>query len=168
MIEFIGNTGELINWNKVVDQLKNRQPSYVGPFYNTERLDTILENYKKSNLFLEKDQGTVGWDIFLPGFDFDSEVVKKFSEFVGVDSYTDAWITRLKVGQMIPPFQEFNLEGPRWHCHITDNLWGHVIFVDDKPLYQQAQGNVYRWSSKTISYAANNVGFDPQYFFNFY
>ncbi len=168
MIEFVGNTGNLINWSKVIDQLKDQQPSYVGPFYNKDRLDSTLESYKKANLYLEKDQGTVGWDIFLPGVDFDTEVVKQFSQFVGVKEYKDAWITRLKVGMMIPPFQEFNDIGPRWHCHITDDLWGHVMFVEDVPLYQQRQGNVYRWSSKNVIYAANNVGFKPQYFFNFY
>lgn len=168
MIELVGNTGKLIDWSKIVDQLKNQQPSCIGPFYNTERLDLILESYKKANLFLEKDQGTVGWDIFLPGVNFDANIVKQFLEFVGIETYTDAWITRLKVGQMIPPFQEFNSEGSRWHCHISENLWGHVMFVDDIPLYQQQQGNVYRWSSKTVRYAANNVGFESQYFFNLY
>lgn len=168
MIELVGNCKDFINWNSVIDQIKHKQPSKVGPFYNTENLDYVLKLCEENNLLLKENQGTVGWDIFLPNIDFDESIVKKFAEYINVDSYTDAWITRLTVGMMILPFKEFNSTGNRWHCHMSENEWGHVMFVDNKPLYSQDQGNVYKWSSKSLTYAANNVGSVPQYFFNFY
>ncbi len=167
MIEYVGNCNNKINWNLVIDHLTDKTPSKVGPFYNIENLEHTLESYKKSKLILREFQGTVGWDIFLPGVDFDIDIVHRFAKFVNVESYTDAWITKLSMGMMIPPFKEFNMPGPRWYCHITEKAWGHVTFVENETLYSQEQGSVYRWD-KTAEYAVNNVGLVPQYFFNFY
>lgn len=168
MIEFVGNCKNFINWNDVIDQLTHKTPSKMGPFHNTENLDYVLKICKENSLLLKENQGTVGWDIFLPHVDFDMSIVEKFAEYLNVDSYTDAWITRLTVGMMILPFKEFNSDGNRWHCHVSGNEWGHVMFIDNKPLHSQDQGNVYKWSSKNLTYAANNVGSNSQYFFNFY
>ena len=137
MIEYAGNCKDLIDWNPVLTKLNNTQSS--------------IEN---------------GIEIFLPEQDFDIIIVKEFLDFIKIKSYTKAWITRLTVGMMIVPTQELIHTGRRWHCHLNDKGWGHVLFVDDVSLYAREQGNTYEWSSNALVYSANNVGWEPMYLFN--
>jgi hypothetical protein len=137
MIEYTGNCKNLIDWNPVLTKLNNT-PS-------------LIED---------------GIEIFLPEQDFDIMIVKEFLDFIKIESFTKAWITRLTVGMMIVPTQELTHTGRRWHCHLNDMGWGHVLFVDEVSLYAQEQGNTYEWSSNTLSHSANNVGWEPMYLFN--
>ena len=57
-------------------------------------------------------------------------------------------------------------EFERYHCHISPPSDGHVLIVDDHCLYNQEQGNVYKWPSRKSWHAGANCGLVPKYTLN--
>jgi hypothetical protein len=184
-VEYIGNCGKIlgniIDWDAVIDHIKDQEPAYVGPSHkrgdNVPGLDAVLDAWESAGYKLFKDGGTVEWDMFLPEKNFSIEVVEKFADFVGVKTWNTAWISRIHPGKMAPLHwdvhdneAQFMLEPDkiRFHCHITQPAFGHAVLVDNQCFYNQPQGATYKWDSRRYWHAGVNAGLGPKYLFNFW
>ena len=181
MIEYFGNCSDLIDWSQVIKDIEHQVPTYVGPSHKAgdsiPGLDEVANLWDRAGYVNWDQGGTVGWDMFVAGKSFDISVADKFSKFVNLPNYTSCWISRIHQGMFAPQHWDVNdnevelSKAPdkiRFHCHITDPAWGHVLIVDDKCLYNQPQGAVYKWSSRKLWHAGTNCGLVPKYLFNFW
>ncbi len=178
MIKFLGNTSNIINWQDVIDQIKDQAPGYVGPRHSAN--DDIIYIKEMSQLWdnagykLLKDNGTAGWDMFFPDVHFDKIIVELFANFVNATP-TDCWISRIHPGNMTPwhwdcndkeeEYSKMNIN--RYVCNISKPQFGHAVMIEDQCLYFQDQGNVWQWESRTNWHGGINCGFSPKYLLNF-
>lgn len=178
-MKYVGNCSHLINWDDVIRDCEHTMPEYVGPSHsrkdNLPGLNEILDLWDQGGYKLAKDGGTIEWDMFIPGKQFDQTVVDKFCEFAGIDSYRTAWISRVNVGRTTALHWDVHddevtlskLPDPkRFHCHISKPQYGHVLLVENEGLYWQEQGATYQWPSRKIWHAGGNAGLTPKYLFN--
>ena len=178
-LKYIGNTSTLIDWESVIKDCENSNPEYIGPRHKRgdaiPGLDEVLDLWEAAGLKTTKDGGTIEWDMFMPNRQFDEKVVKDFCDFVGIDGYSSAWISRVNVGHYAALHWDVHdneeklskVSGiRRFHCHIGKPDFGHVLMAEKQVLYFQDQGATYEWPSRTSWHAGGNCGFKPKYLFN--
>lgn len=175
MIRNIGNCNNIINWNSIILDCENSKPEYVGPSHkrgdDVPGLDEILDMWDAAGYKTVAQGGTVAWDMFMPGKQFDQAVVDKFNEYFEIDC-KNVWISRIWPGRFAPIHWDVHDneneigDRPRWHCHIGQPQWGHVFIVGDTCLYNQPQGTAYEWSSRRLWHAGTNCGTVPKYLLN--
>lgn len=175
MVRNIGNCSHIIDWDNVIRDCENNQPEYVGPSHkrgdNIPGLDEILDLWEKHGYKSLADGGNVGWDMFLPGKQFDEFVTQQFNRHYKLDC-KNFWISRVHPGHFaalhwdVHDNEEQIGDKPRYHCHISKPAFGHVFIVDEKCLYRQPQGTTYRWESRKLWHAGNNCGLTPKYILN--
>lgn len=176
MIKNIGNCSTVIDWNRVIEECASNAPEYIGPSHkrgdNLPGLNTILDIWDDAGYVLEKNGGTVSWDMFIPGKQFDERVLETFANYYNLDKITSAWISRIHPGRFAPIHwdvhddEEQLDDRPKYHCHIGKPQWGHIFVVGDNCLYNQPQGTTYRWESRRLWHAGTNCGLVPKYLFN--
>lgn len=184
-VEYVGNcgpsVGDIIDWRKVISDIEHQTPAYIGPSHKRgdtiPGLDDVINKWDTAGYKLFRDGGTVEWDMFLPDVNFPKEIVDKFAEFVGIEQWSSAWISRINQGRMAPYHwdvhddeEKLKLEPDRirFHCHIGEPEFGHVLIVEDQVFYNQPRGSVFKWSSRTLWHAGINIGLKPKYLFNFW
>lgn len=180
-MKYVGNCKSVINWDEVIESIKDSAPSYIGPSHKEgdgiPGLDEVTDLWKQAGFktIHEDPNGTVGWDMFLSGKDFDERIAEKFIDFVGLKSYSSCWISRINVGMMAPWHWDVNDDEERlsleedkrrFHCHIGKPKHGHILLLGDNCLYNQEQGSVYEWDSRKEWHAGMNCGLEPKYLFN--
>jgi hypothetical protein len=177
MARFIGNNSLIIDWDRVIKDLENQSPEYVGPGHSfdddIEELKDIKSIWKNSYSILS-DGGTVGWDMFFPGKQFDQKVADVFCDFVELDSPKSVWISRIWPGNLAPVHWDVNsneqgignLNYYRYHCHIQEPKIGHIFIVDNELYYQKNKGDTFLWKSRKSWHAGANCGLSPKYIFN--
>lgn len=184
MIEYIGNSSDVINWDEVISGLEQHDFSQhpgpsTGPTHKEgdpiPRLNECTELWKRAGYKSVEEGGTVQWDMFFPGVHFDQNIVDKFVEYFKVEHYDSAWISRVRPGNFAPMHWDVNdheeelLKQPdrmRWHAHISKPAFGHVFVVNDICLYGKEQGSAYRWNDRRYWHAGSNCGLVPKYQFN--
>ncbi len=179
MIKRIGNCADIIDWDSVIRHIEHQQPAYVGPSHKEgdpiPGLDGVTDMWKRAGLKTVKEGGTVEWDMFLVGVNFDQSVADKFAEFVGIDNYNSCWISRINIGRFSPWHWDVHdneielskrTDIKRFHCHIGKPAHGHILIVEDKCFYNQPQGEIYQWPARTSWHAGMNCGLVPKYLFN--
>jgi hypothetical protein len=180
-MKYIGNCSNIIDWDDVITSLENVKPSYVGPSHkkgdNIPGLNEVLDIWERAKFKTvhEDPNGTVGWDMFISGKDFDERITEKFLEFVGLTEYTTCWISRINIGRMAPWHWDVNddeeqlsqqPEKRRFHCHIGKPRHGHIFLLEDRCFYNQEQGATYEWPSRKLWHAGMNSGLTPKYLLN--
>jgi len=62
MINYIGNSSSIINWQALIDNLKNQEPAYVGPSHsrkdNIPGVHNILDKWDAAGYVLQENGGT--------------------------------------------------------------------------------------------------------------
>jgi len=179
MPKFIGNTRSLIDWEGMISSLETQVPAYVGPRHSK---DDDIEGIKEMDRLwttaghkLLNENGTAGWDMFFPELNFDKDIVEKFSTFVNVESLS-CWVSRIHPGNMTPWHWDCNdkeeeyikLNTARFTCHISKPDNGHFVMVENTCMYNQEQGNIWEWPSRTSWHGGINCGLRPKYLFNFF
>ena len=174
MIENIGicNT---INWDSIIQECENTVPEFVGPSHKrgdtVTGLDPILDMWDNAGYQLASTGGTVVWDMFIPGKQFDERIIETFANFYCIE-IENAWISRIHPGKFAPMHWDVNDNEDaigdrlRWHCHIGKPSWGHIFIVEDTCLYNQQQGQTYKWNSRRAWHAGTNCGLTPKYILN--
>ena len=113
MKQYVGNCGDVIDWNAVVESVANSKPAYQGPRHTKNDdlpgIKEISEAWDKAGYTLASDGGTVGWDMCIPETNFDRSVLDKFSDYVGVDVLS-CWVSVIHQGYHAP-----------WHWDTQDN-----------------------------------------------
>ncbi len=178
MIRYIGNCSSLINWDLVIKDLEDQQPAYIGPKHKQgdpiPELTEVTDLWNRAGYKTVKEGGTVAWDMFFPGDNFDPKLLDRFADFVGAPGYTTAWISRIWPGHFAPQHWDVNDNESalpdirRFHCHIGHPEFGHVFIADQQCFYNQAQGATYEWSSRKLWHAGTNCGLTPKYILNFW
>jgi hypothetical protein len=179
-LKYLGNTQQLINWQSVVEDLKNTKPGYVGPRHskndNIIGIREMAKKWKEAGHKLIADNGTSGWDMFFPKQHFDESIVTGFSDFVNADVIS-CWISVIHPGNMTPWHWDCNDNEEEYQkikniirvtCNISKPQVGHVSMVEDECLYFQEQGNVWQWPDRTSWHGGINCGLTPKYLFNFF
>jgi hypothetical protein len=175
----IGNCSHIIDWDEVINSLDTQVPAYIGPSHKEgdgiPGLDQVTDMWKRAGLKTANQGGTVEWDMFLAGINFDMSIANKFAEFVGIEKFNSCWISRINIGRFSPWHWDVHdnevelscrKDIRRFHCHIGKPAHGHVLIVEDKCFYNQPQGEIYEWPSRTSWHAGMNCGLTPKYLFN--
>ena len=84
MKQYVGNCSDVIDWNAVVESIKNSEPAYQGPRHTKQDdlpgIKEISESWDKAGYTLASEGGTIGWDMCIPETNFDRSVVDKFAD----------------------------------------------------------------------------------------
>jgi hypothetical protein len=179
MIKFIGNCNHLIDWNNVIQNIKDADPGYTGPRHDVgqqvEGVDEVAKPIRDAGYKFKAEGGNASWGMYFPETHFDIAVVHAFMKFTGMTSYVNCWISKVYPGDVAPwhwditdDEQTLNATGilRRFHCHIDIPRPGHVLVVEDTCFYNEAQGNVYQWPDRKSWHAGANAGLTPKYLFN--
>lgn len=178
MLNYIGNCNKLIDWNKVVYDVDNNKPAYIGPRHDLGDdvlgHDEVIVPIRDAGYKFKKEGGNASWEMHFPGQQFSMDVVNQFMNFVGLIEWQSCWISKINPGDVAPwhwdvtedvsEDAEQNIK--RFHCHIAPPANGHVLIVEDRCLYNESQGNVYQWPSRRSWHAGANAGLEPKYLFN--
>lgn len=174
MLKNLGNCSDLINWSKILSELENQEPGYVGPRQSLDdpSVDFIAKIWKECGYKAVKDGGSAQWAMYFPQQHFDIDVVHKFANFVGMDGWNSAWISKILPGHCAPwhvDLQSNVTKTPRRiHCHIDTPDIGHILIIGDRHLINQPQGETYEWIDPKEWHASSNIGKKPAYLFNIY
>jgi len=174
MIKNIGIC-DIIDWDDVIKDCANNEPQYIGPSHkrgdNVPGLDEILDIWETSGYKTVAQGGTVAWDMFIPGKQFDQIIVDRWNEFYGLNC-KNVWISRIWPGRFAPIHwdahdNEANIpDCKRYHCHIGKPEWGHIFIAGDQIFYNQQQGTTYEWPDRKMWHAGTNCGTTPKYIWN--
>jgi hypothetical protein len=158
---------------------RNISPNNIGPKHKAgdpiPGLSPITDMWEAAGYKTPAEGGTVEWEMFFPGHNFDQSIVDTFAEYVGLEKVHSCWISRIWPGYFAPWHWDVNDDEarlskeptkPRWHCHMGKPAFGHVFIADDQCFYNQPQGTVYRWDSRSLWHAGTNCGLVPKYLFN--
>jgi hypothetical protein len=181
MIKYLGNSK--IDWTTVIRDLESQAPAEIGPKHKEgdpiPGLKEVVNLWNNAEYKTVAQGGTVGWDMFYPGQNFDADIVDQFiNEFnlkELIPKVHTAWISRIHPGHFAPMHwdvqdnEEQLATEPdyvRFHCHIGAPEFGHIFIVDNECLYNQTQGSSYQWDSRKAWHAGTNCGLVPKYIFN--
>ena len=164
-----------IDWDSVIDQCASVDPEYVGPSHKrgdtVPGLDPILDMWEQAGYKTVHEGGTAGWDMFIPGKQFDQSIVDAWNEFYGLDC-KNVWISRIHPGRFAPIHwdvhdnEESIPDCPRYHCHIGSPQWGHIFIAGNETFYNIPQGATYEWVDRKLWHAGTNCGTVPKYIWN--
>lgn len=181
MIRYLGNS--TINWTEVIKDLELQSPAEIGPKHKEgdpiPGLDKVINLWKDAEYKTLGEGGTVGWDMFYPGQNFDTDIVDQFIKEFNlqeiISKVHSAWISRIHPGHFAPMHWDvqddeeklaFQPDIVRFHCHISPPQFGHIFIVEDQCFYNQQQGASYQWTSRKAWHAGTNCGLKPKYLFN--
>ena len=106
MLKFVGNCNDIINWNEVIAGLQEQTPAYVGPRHDVGHevpgVEEVAGQLRDAGYKMKHEGGNASWEMYLPETNFDKSVVEKFIEYVGMEKYTNAWISMVKPGDVAP------------------------------------------------------------------
>jgi hypothetical protein len=171
---------DVIDWSELILSLESQMPAYVGPRHRVgdpaPGIDDLGAMWIAAGHKTVEEGGSARWDMFLPKVNFDEEIAFKFARWVGLDDYTNCWISRILPGHMAPWHWDVtddentlkNKEHDRYHCHIGEPDPAHVLIVEGQCLHNQKQGSVYKWPSRQSWHCGLNGGMKPKYLFNFW
>ena len=158
-----------IDWQNLIHHLETQSPD-IGPKHkasdNIPGLSEIIDSWDKAGY-----SKSVQWDMFYPGVHFDTGIVEQFMQWAGMDSFTNAWVSRIHPGYFAPRHWDVQDQEPlpdtvRYHVHMSKPQFGHIFIVEDKCLYTQELGAAYQWSGRKLWHAGTNCGLVPKYIFN--
>jgi hypothetical protein len=178
MAEFIG-VCKTVDWSALCEQLAEQEAAYIGPRHdvghNVPGVEEVAKPLRDAGYKMVDEGGNASWDMYFPNTNFDEDIVQKFMDFVGMDSYINCWVSRVKPGDVAPwhwditdDEETLNAGKPlvRYHCHISPPKPGHILIVEDQCLYNQEQGAVWKWPDRKSWHAGANAGLVPKYLFN--
>lgn len=173
-LTYIGNCKDVINWSEVIEEIQDQEPGYIGPRQNWDdpEIKFIADIWKPAGYKPVREGGSAEWSMYFPGKNFSVKVVEEFVKFVGMKDWNSAWISKIVPGQCAPWHIDLQVpnkcEPDRIHCHIDTPDPGHILIIEDQHIFNQQQGETYRWANPRLWHAASNIGKKPHYLFNIY
>jgi hypothetical protein len=178
MIKCIGNCSD-IDWDSVIADCVNSKPEYIGPSHskhdNIPGLEEVSTLWEHAGYKTLKEGGTVGWNMYIPGKQFDQKVIDQFCKTFAIESYRTAWISEIKPGNFAPIHWDVNDDEEelkklppmvRYHCHIGKPKFGHVFIANNQSFYNQPQGETYKWADRKYWHAGSNCGLESKFILN--
>ena len=172
-LKLLGNTGDLIDWNKVILGISDKEgvvlPKLIWPNPHFEEMKRL---YVDSNYIMDSAE----WINYYPIIDYEEEINNAFGQFVGKPKYVRAWISRINPGKTAPwhwdldDGEEEYLKGGdllRYTCRISTAGVGQVSIVGDTAIHGGPAGDVYLWPDHRMWHGSVNAGLTPKYQFNY-
>lgn len=171
----IGNCSNIIDWSELITEIEQQpSPAYVGPRQSLDdpEVQEIAQKWRIGGYKSVPAGGTAEWHMFFPDTHFDKKYLNLFLEYCGITQYNSAWVSRIMPGYCAPTHRDLQIadtENPtRIHCHMDTPEVGHVLIVADTYLYNQPQGEIYKWTDPMEWHSSFNLGLKPSYIFNIY
>lgn len=180
MIDFIGNCSSYVDCQALINELSAKQGKI-----ETGIRDDYDPNHPqvKDYLYLKNlaevsgynKAGSVRFEHFYPGLDFDQSIADNFGKFVNATPKM-IWVSKIMPGYCAPWHwdiieheNEYRKEGEvvRFHCHLSKPKPGHVFMIENKAFYMEEQGNTYQWNDLRAWHAGSNVGLEPKWLLTF-
>jgi len=182
LVEYLGNSNHLVNWNEFIKNLETIEPM-VGYQFDEERSESqdpkvieISSNWKKAGYRVVKDQSSpIAWEAWYSGIHFDSTITDKICGYLNIIPIDMSMVTRITPGRFAPwhwdvrddaTEERFNSYGKpiiRIHIHMSPPAPGHVFVIDDYCFYNEEQGSIYRWPHWKSYHGGANCGLTPKY-----
>ena len=170
--KFLFNCSDRIDFEKIVDNLKNRPGKDVLP-------DKKLWNERNpgyGKLFSMWESGNFNlasakWTNYYPGQDYPEQVTSIFEDMLGMKTVR-AWISRVDPGYCTPwhwdtdDNEQYYLSLgslKRFSCHISKPEFGHVFILGKEAHYFWQQGDVHEWNNHCAWHAGFNCGVKPKF-----
>ena len=180
MYKIIGNCSKEIDWQAVINLLEITEPEYIGPRHRANDdiigIDEIVKKWDDSGYVLYEDGGNAQWDMFIPGNQFDHNIVDYFCHIVGIKCLS-AWISRVRPGNFVPQHWDANDNEEyynsmdkivRFHCHIGTPEFGHIFLLEDQIITGLEQGTIVQWPDRKSWHGSCNLGIKNKYLFNIF
>lgn len=179
---FVGNCNA-INWKELETHLNITSPNHVGPrhfnindrnYHKTDDQVDIIKDWIQAGYKVIADNGTVGWEMYYSGHEYDHQIIEIICKWLGVKNIA-SWISGLHPGNYAPwhydkQDNELHLDQnpkvERYHIHISDWKPGHIFMVNDQSIINYRSGDVYKWNSWRDNHAGGNAGYAIKYTLN--
>mgnify|MGYP006429442957 CR=1 FL=1 len=172
-----GNSSHLIDWDTVIQSLKNNTGKEIAATKNKKEL---VDNPEYSRLFeLWESRGfnlsSAKWTNFYPGDDYSDTTIPLLEDYLKVH-HIRSWISRIDPGYCTPwhwdidnNINDYKKLGDlvRYSIHISKPDYGHAFLIGKTANYFCEQGDVYRWSDYDAWHGGFNCGVSPKYLLNF-
>ena len=186
MIECLGNTGNLIDWDSFISQLETIDPM-VGYQYDEDRAESIdpaildtQEAWTKAgyNIKDTSKNSPIAWEAWYSGLHFDNTIQDLICDMLNLTPVDHTMVTRLVPGRFAPwhwdikneetvaRLESYNKPIVRLHIHMNKPQPGHVFVVGDHCFYNEQQGSIYKWPSWRSYHAGANCGLVSKYQFS--
>lgn len=170
--KFIDNIS-WIDWNTIIKNLSNGVP--INADFDRWNLDTpgyleIYQMWKDANFNLAAAE----WVNFYPDQHYPSSVVDKITNWLNC-KIIRSWISCVNPGFYAPWHWDVDdneleyLKGGdihRYSCFINESSHGHIFMLGEDYLYNQKQGNLYKWNNYKEWHGGINAGMRPKYMFH--
>lgn len=177
-MKYISNTDDLINWDEVIVDIKDKPG--VTLHYNEQTFNKDLKGFDQLHKeWIEAgykfNDPAIEWTNYFPGSDFSQEVVDIFKTIVNAEPWM-VWISRIRPGRMAPwhfdahskIHELIDKKVVRYTCYIQKPTFGHVSIVENSCIYRPIQGNIYQWPSHDSYHCGMNGGYTDKYMFNYW
>ena len=179
IMNLIGNTTDLINWDTVIEQLATSEGNTLQ--YTTDSFNPKLPGFAKMDKVWQEagykyGDPSIEWTNYFPGTNFDRSIVDTFESIVGAKPWM-VWISKIRPGKMAPWHfdahsnidEALALGTPiRFTCYIQDPHPGHVSIVENVAIYYASKGSIYQWSNHDAWHSGMNGGLVDKYMFNYW
>lgn len=185
MIEYLGNTNHLVNWDSFIQDINSVTPM-VGYQYSEDRSKSqdpkvieIANNWINAGYDVSQNlHSHIAWEAWYSGVHFDSSTTDIICDFLKIIPIDMAMVTRLIPGRFAPwhwdvrdsdtenRFNSYKKPIIRIHIHMNKPEVGHVFMVDDFVFYNEEQGSVYKWPNWKSWHGGANCGLTSKYQFS--
>jgi hypothetical protein len=171
--KFLGNCSHLIDFDKLVESLKNKEPDRISPT-STESLKPNMKKLSSIGFKSYEDNGLVKCNFYFEDADRNhcgTPIVDAIVKFTGVGHYTNSWISRVDPGFIVPPHTDELVSTKRlnrMHVFLQDSIVGHVMYIEDKYFNSYKKGDIFLWDDPYSLHASCNISFVPKFLLNIY
>jgi hypothetical protein len=168
--KFLGNCSHLIDFDKLVESLKNKEPDRISPTLE----DSVKQYMKKLNSVGYKsynDNGAIKCKFYFAKDSYDPSIVDTIVKFSGVGHYTTSWISSVDPGFIVAPHVDelsSTKQLNRMHVFLEDSVVGHMLYIKDKYFTSYKKGDIFLWDDPYSLHASCNISFVPKFLLNIY
>jgi hypothetical protein len=168
----VGNTGNLIDWEKIIDILKDKPGKKLPNIdWDNEQVNGLYALFNQSNYI----PSSAEWINYYPNIDYDSEIDSIFANIVNKPNIVRAWISKIEPGKTAPwhydvddDEESYLSKGElvRYSCKVSEPADGHFTMVGNNSLYNALTGDIYQWPDHRMWHGGANAGFVSKYQYN--
>jgi len=184
MNDYIGNCKNLIDWNKVIENLEK---SDEGEIFNKKRIEKLIEDiskdvknsseiehnkqtsviWKENNYFLD----SINFKLYRPGKNYEHTICDIISSFLK-GKYLTSSISRVDPGFTVgihrdsTPNLLLDKTVKRYVIFINPPEVGQIFILGDECFHNEELGNIYEWRNMDLLHSAANTSFKSQYLFH--
>jgi len=190
--KYITNTGDIVDWNKIISDLDNCVGSVYGyeSDYEYDTTKQRIESGGEQSLeydYLRDPQGEIqkAFENNRENLEFTSytrenaygkELDKKIGKHLGCEIFL-SWISKVDPGKCVAPHIDdeeiyfANSRHPkenlvRYHIHVSKPNMGAAFFIGEDCYYHEEQGSVFQWPAIDSLHCGMNAGTKPKFLYH--